>query len=67
MENLEKLKTFSSQGILNRLEKSGNFVRNTGENERISSFILQKWRHFSQLFCSYFLIEAYLLNSFLYF
>ena len=31
LEKLENEKTFSSQGILNRLEKSENFTQNTGQ------------------------------------
>ena len=31
LENLENGKTFSSQGILNRLEMSGKFTQNSGE------------------------------------
>ena len=47
-------KTFSSQGILNRLEKSGDFTQNTGKVRPVFVFIFRR-----------FLIEVYLLNGFL--
>ena len=62
-------KTFSSQGILNRLEKSGNFTQNTG---KIREFYPKYWKSeeilagFYFYFFSDFLIEVYLLNRFLY-
>ena len=59
-------KTFSSQGILNRLEKSGNFTKNTG---KARGFHPKYWKtegilgSFDFIFSSDFLIEVYLLSS----
>ena len=37
--NLENGKTFSSQGILHRLEKSGKFGQNTGKSGKFRQFL----------------------------
>ena len=56
-------------GILNRLEKLGNFTQNTG---KMREFYIKHWKNdkilasFYFYFFSDFLIEMYLLNRFLY-
>ena len=40
LEKWERKLFLSSQGILNRLEKSGNFTQNTGKEEILASFYL---------------------------
>ena len=56
-------KTFSSQGILNRLEKSGNFIQNTG---KMREFYQNYWKSEENLasfyFFSDFLMQVYLLD-----
>ena len=59
LENMEKWENF-----LSRLEKSGNFTQNTGENRE---FDPKYWKS-EEILASFFslLIEVYLLNKFLY-
>ena len=63
----ENEKTFFSQGILNKLEKSENFTENTG---KMREFYPQYWKSeeilasFILFFFSYFLIEVYLMIDF---
>ena len=49
LENLEKWKGIfqsgKSQGILNRLEKSGKITQNTGTKQNIQQ-ILEKWKKY---------------------
>ena len=68
--NVRKLfQSGKSQGILNRLEKSGNCTKNTG---KMREFYPKYWKNeeilgsFYFYFFSDFLIEVYLLNRFLY-
>ena len=73
LDNLKRWEDFfqpgKSRGILNRLEKFGNFTQNTG---KIRKFPLKCWKYeeilanFYLNFFSDFLIEVYLLNRFLY-
>ena len=53
LENLGKtFQSGKSQGILNRLEKSGNFIQNTGKSEGNLPKILEKSGNFSPFFFS---------------
>ena len=72
LENLENGNTFSSQrkvGISNRLEKSGNFTKNTG---KVRGSHPKYWKtegiltRFYFIFSLIFLIEMYLLDRFFY-
>ena len=51
----EKPGKVRKQGILNSLEKSGNFTQNIEKNEGILTKILEKWGNFSH-FLFFFLL-----------
>ena len=59
-------KTFFSQGILNRLEESGNFMQNTGKMRTFYSKYWKNegiWANFYFIFSLKFLFEVYLQNK----
>ena len=48
-----KMRKLSSQGILNRLEKSGNFAQNAGKMRKFSTFSTNRSAHCSCLICTF--------------